>query len=173
MSFTPNFSVSQTTIAQDFTITDSSVGSDGSISARRVYLQLSDGTYLNYSGATTDYILFPLSDGSSIDIIGLLQVDYAISITVQWLNSGNTVLYTKTLSFCFTENDEQFMYGLCQAVSANQSILQDTNFVMNCFSLSMLVDYAQKAVETGNDITGSQNLLDLAQNYVNNESMYF
>ncbi len=172
MSFTPNFSVAQSTIATDFSISDDSIGSDGAISSRRVYLQLSDGSYLNYSGATTDYILFPLGN-STLDVVGLLQVDYAISITLQWLNSGNTVLYTKTLSFCFTENDEQQMYSLVQAISANQSILQDNNFVLNCFTLAMFVDYAQKAVETGNDISGSQNLLDLAQNYINNENLFF
>jgi hypothetical protein len=37
----------------------------------------------------------------------------------------------------------------------------------------MYVDYAQKAVETGNDIGTSQQLLSLAQEMITNSPIYF
>jgi hypothetical protein len=173
MAFTPAFSVSQTIDPTSFTITDNSVGSDGSIAARYVFLQLSDGTYLTPSGSLTDYISFPLSLGSSIDIIGLLVVDYAVSIKLQWLNNVGAVLYELSQSYCFVGNDEQFMYGLVQFIASNKGVLQDTSYVNNCFRIDMFTTFAQKSVETGNDIANAQDLLDYAQDMVNNQDKYF
>jgi hypothetical protein len=173
MSFDPNFSDSQTTVPQNFVTTDTSVGSNPSITDRQTLLQLSDNTYLNYSGATVNYIDFPLSLGSSIEIVGLLPVDYAISQTVKWLDSGGGTLYSKTLSFCFTENLEQFMYSLVMAIAANRGILQNTNYMSNCFAISMFTTYAQLAVETGNDIGSAQQLLDMATYMQQNQTNFF
>lgn len=172
MALTPSFSVAQGSNPQEFTLTDTSTGSDGAVVDRRIYIQLADGSYLVPTGTTTDYIPFPLSDGASITI-SVLTVDYAVSITVQWLDVSNAVLYTLSQSYCFTGNDEEFMYGLVQYMAANPQVLQNTNFIGNCFELNMYVDYAVKAVTEGNDINGAQYLLDLAQAMINNQSMFF
>jgi hypothetical protein len=174
MAFNPAFTVAQGIDPTSFTVIDSSTGSDPAIVNRNIYLQLSDGTYLTYNGAvsTPTPIPFPLSAGTSIDIVGILQVDYAISINVQWLGTGG-ILYELTQSYCFVGNDQAFMYGLVQSIAANQALLQNTNYITNCFELDMLVTYAQKAVETGNDIATAQMLLDLAQNMINNNTFFW
>ena len=173
MAFSPAFTVAQGIDATSFIITDTSTGSDGLITDRQIFLQKADGTYLTPTGSTTDYIDFPLSDGSSITLTGILAIDYALSITINWNNSGGTALYTLTQSFDFIGNDEQFMYGLVQGIAANRGILQNFNFVMNCFEISMYVDYSQNAVTTGNDIQSAQQLLSYAQNMINNSMTYF
>jgi hypothetical protein len=173
MALSPAFIIAPGTDVSGYTLTDTSTGSDGAIASRRIYNQTSIGTYIVPTGTITDYIPFPLSDGSSISVTEMLTVDYALSITVQWLDASNNVLYTLTQSFCFVGNDEQFMYGIVQGVSANNSILQNRNFILNCFRLAMFTTYAQKAVETGNDIYSSQILLSSAQGMINKSSAYF
>jgi hypothetical protein len=172
MAYVEDFSTAQTTDPDSFILTDTSTGTDVLIVNRRIYLQLSDGTYLVPEGTTTSYIPFPLSGGASITL-NVLNVDYAISIRVEWLNSLGVAIYSKTQSYDFTLHDEQFMYQLVQMFAANKALLQNTNFVDNCYELDMFVSFSVKSVETGNDITNAQFLLDLAQNMINNSTIYF
>lgn len=172
MPYTLAFTVSQGIDSQEFTVTDLSTGSDVAVVDRRITVTQSDGDTLVPSGTTTSYINFPFSDGASITI-DVLNVDYALAVKLEYLNVSGVVLYSLSQNYCFTGNDEDFDYSLTQFLVANQSLLQNTTYVTNRFTFRMLIDSATQAVEIGNDINGSQFLLDLAQNYVNNQSFYF
>jgi hypothetical protein len=173
MAFTQAFTVAQSIDATSFSVTDTSTGSDSAIAGRRIFPQLADGTYLLPTGNTSGYIDFPLSVGATIDIIGLLTIDYALSITINWVDVSGNTLYTLSQSYDFVGNDEDFMYGLVQGIAANRGILQNQNFIFNCFKISMYADYSQKSVETGDDIQSAQQLLSYAQDMINKSATYF
>lgn len=172
MAFTLAFIVTQGIDAKSFTVTDQSVGSDPAIVQRRITLTEANGTFLVPTGTSTTYINFPFSSGASITL-DVLNVDYALTVTLQYLDTNSNILYSLAQNYAFTENDEDFDYSLTQALVADQSLLQDTQYVMNRFTFRMLIDSASQSVTTGNDINSSQFLLDLAQDYVNNQSKFF
>jgi hypothetical protein len=172
MAFVPAFYTTQAIVATAFTLVDSSTGSDVAITQRRIYLYLADGTTLVPTGTTTAYIDFPLSDGGSI-LLNVLNVDYAISVTVQWLNVSNAVLYTLTQNYCFTANDEAFYFSLTTMQTSQPSIINDTNFFNNKSLLRLHIDSATQAVSKGNDVYKSQFCLNKAQNLINNQQDYF
>ncbi len=172
MAYTISFSVSQGIDSTSFTLTDLSSGSDSNVVSRRVVCTLNDGTTLVNPGITTSYTPFPFSDGASI-IMYVLSIDYAIAVNLQYCDVNGTVLYSLSQNYCFTGNDEQFDYSLTQQLVGNQSLLQDTNYVNNRFTLRMLIDSASKAVTVGNDINGGQFCLDLAQPMVDDQTKFF
>jgi hypothetical protein len=172
MALTPAITVSQEIGDESIlTITDESTGSDGAIAARRVYLQLADGSYLKPSGNTTDYILWAYAN-SSIDI-DVLGRDYAIFITVFWVNSSGNTLYSKSGNYLFTLYSEQFLYGLTQAQAANYPIIQDQNYYQNKGMLITEIDSASNAVSIGGDILAAQNCLDRAAYMIANQNDFF
>ena len=100
MSFVQNFTGAVSSgVPTSPTFTDTSVGSDNAIAKRRIYLLLADGTYAVPSGTTTDYSDWAYANPTIT--LNVLNQDTATSVTVQWLNSSNTVLYTKTIAFGF------------------------------------------------------------------------
>ncbi len=177
MAFDPSFTASQSAQSpSDFGLQDTSTGSDVAISTRGITLQLFDGTYMDANGvisSTNTPTPFPLADGTDITFSDVLPVDYAISVTMAWLDSGAIVLYSVTQTFCFKENGEDFDYGLTQSLAGNVSLLQNTNYVSNRFRFRMFLDAAQNAVTTGNDISSSQFCLNMTQEMIQNESFYF
>lgn len=172
MAFSLSFSVTQGVDSTAFTLIDTSTGSDINVVTRRITCTTMGGTILVPTGTTTTYILFPFSDGSPITV-SVLPIDYAMTIRLDYVDSVGTTLYSLSQNYCFTGNDDDFDYSLTQFLVGNQSLLQDTNYVMNRFTLRMLIDAANEAVVTGNDINGSQFLLDLAQNMISNQTLYF
>ncbi len=172
MAYTLAFAVTQGVDSTSFTLFDASSGSDVNVVTRRITCTTQGGDTLVPTGTTTTYIQFPFSDGSSISV-SVLPIDYAMTVKLDYVDVVGTVLYSLSQNYCFTGNDDDFDYSLTQFLVGNQSLLQDTTYVMNRFTFRMLVDAASEAVTTGNDINSSQFLLDLAQNYVNNQAMYF
>lgn len=172
MSFNPNFSVSQTIGAPSIIIlTDTSTGSDVGITQRRVYLQLSDNTYLVPTGTTTNYIVWNYAD-SSIEI-DVLNQDEAVSITVQWLSVTNVVLYSKKNLALFSMYNKIFFSGLQGRQASTPNITQDENYYTNRSILWGHIVSAMNAVEIGIDIYGAQNSIDKATYMINNQSEFF
>jgi hypothetical protein len=102
MSFVPAFAVSQNVGSPSLlVITDTSTGSDSSITERRVYLKNAAGQYVVPSGTTTDYILWSISDPSiAIDV---LSSDMALQIRVDWVDISN-IRITQDGNFRITED---------------------------------------------------------------------
>jgi len=170
MPLTPLFTVSQPN-ATTIRITDTSTGADAAITQRRVYLQQADGSYLVPTGTTTDYIEWNYLD-ASIDI-DVLTTDYALLILVQWLNVGNTPLYSKNGLYGFTWYNEAFLLSLTQYQQNNPSILQDTNYVNNKSKMRELVDSGDQSIIKGNDITNGQENYDEASYFRSNQNLFF
>lgn len=172
MPIIPNFTASVNYSTNNILhLEDTSTGTDVAIAKRRVTLQKSDGTYLVTSGTTTTYMDWSLSF-NFIDL-NVLDRDYALNITVQWLNSSNTVLYTKTLLFDFTTYSELFYYSLTQYQTANPNIINDTKFYTNKLKLRTCIDEANQAISVGSDIQSSQAALNRAKFFIDNPTIFF
>ena len=172
MPFVPNFTASQYSGTPSvITLTDTSTGSDVTIVSRRVYLLQANGTFLVPAGNTTDYILWDLVDPSiSIDV---LSQDSALSITVQWMSAGNTVVTSKTISFAFTAYNETFYYGLTESQVANSNLTASTNWYQTKLILRVEIDSADQAIIFASDIYSAQAALNRATFISTNQSFFF
>ena len=171
MPLTPNFTASQNYGTPSvITLTDTSTGSDGTIAKRRVYMLQANGTYLVPTGTTTSYVDWALVD-TSINLDVLAQ-DSALSITVQWLTSGNVVVQSKTTSFAFTAYNETFYYGLTESQVANSNLTASTNWYQNKMTLRVELDSATQAISFASDIFSAQSALNRAT-YISTNSNFF
>jgi len=172
MSLTPNFTASQSSGTPSIiTLTDTSTGSDVTIAKRRVYLLQANGTFLVPAGTTTDYIDWNLAQ-ASIDL-NVLSQDSALSITVQWLTSGNVVVTSKTTSFAFTAYNETFYYGLTESQVANSNLSASTNWYQTKLILRVEIDSADQAITFASDIYSAQAALNRATFISTNQALFF
>lgn len=172
MPLSPAFTISQSALSPGvITATDTSGGADVSVTQRRIFFQTSQGTYLVQSGTTTQYEPWPLADVS--DSWNVLTSDQALSITVQWLDVSNTVLYTLTQVFCLPQYNKNFFYFLIQQQALTPSIIQDSNYFSNLSTYWMNITGAIQAIEIGADVSASQNCLSRATYMMDNQQMFF
>lgn len=172
MPFSPSFTISQTALNPALIIAeDTSVGSDVLIVGKRITFTTAMGTTLVESGVTTSYNTWPTADNP--DSFDVLTEDFALSILVQWVNSGGTALYSSTQSYCLAYYNKQFMYYLVQQQSLTPGIVQDSNYFSNLATFWTTIVGAVNAVEIGNDIAASQNMLNKGTYMRNNQSLYF
>lgn len=172
MAISPSFTASQNSGTPNIIfLTDTSTGSDVTIAKRRVYLLQSDGTYLVPAGTTTNYIEWALVD-TTISLNVLIQ-DTALSITVQWLTSGNVLVASKTTSFAFTAYNETFYYGLTESQVANSNLTASTNWYQTKMILRVELDSAYQAISFASDIFSAQAALNRATFISTNQSYFF
>lgn len=172
MAFDPNFTVTQNygSIA-DFTIIDTSTGTDLTITDRRIYLRKSNATYLTPAGSTTNYITWLIS-GNQLVITDILDIDYALDITVEYY-AGATIIYTKTILTLFTAYSELFLRILTQAQAGNNKLLDNDNFWYKKIKLRTLVDDATQAVALINDQTIATYCLNEAKDITDNIELFY
>lgn len=155
MAIVPNFSISQTVgLPSKVTLADTSTGSDGAITQRRVYLRKPDGTFLVPSGVSTEYIPWPYADSSIT--IDALDTDYGLDPIVQWLNVSNVVLYDKTIPAGLTLYNETYLYRLTQMFSGNPLLINDDDFFGRMSSVRTVVDSGNQAISFAEDIFSAQ-----------------
>ena len=172
MSFTPSFACAQSPTSFNIVVvSDTSTGTDSNITQRRVYVENAFGSYLVPSGTTTDYTQWPIST-STINL-NILTQSTACTITVEWLDSGDNVLYTSTSTFCFRYYLNAFGYYLSQLIAANPDILKDTNFFTNYATFWSLLKGAINAIEFAGDVANSQEQLNMATQMQNQENLFF
>lgn len=172
MAISANFTASQTIGSPSIiNLEDTSTGSDASISARRIYLRKYDGNYLVPSGTSTSYIEWPYADSTTE--VDVLDKDYALEITIAWVNSVGANLYTKTTLYVFTLYSEEFYYGLTQDQAGAINIVQDANYYRNKMILRVEIDSANQAVSLGSDQAAAQWCLERAKQMIDNENFYF
>jgi len=172
MPLSPNFTASQNSGTPNLIfLTDTSTGSDGTITKRRIYLLQSDGTYLVPAGTATNYIEWALVDVTTS--LNVLIQDTALSITVQWLTSVNVVVATKTTSFAFTAYNETFYYGLTESQVANANLTASTNWYQTKMILRVELDSAYQAISFASDIFSAQAALNRATFISTNQSYFF
>lgn len=141
---------------------DTSTGSDGTITSRRIYVSDKDNNFLVESGTTTEYEVWalPLSDDITLE---LLTKDMALKIVVQWLNVSNGVVYDYTISAeGFVEYNEEFDYELTQMLTGNPALLGDNAFWDNKSKLRTLIDAGNQAILNAADLSNAQLCYDEA-----------
>ena len=153
-------------------IADTSTGTDAAIASRRVTILKSDGTTLVPSGTSTSYVNFPLSDGST-KTISVLDKDYAVAITVDWVNSGGSVLYTTTTIYGFYYYANSFYQTLLQAQVSNPNLLANKNWLDGISALWTYIDGAANAISLMGDITNAQLMLGKAYWLYNNLNLFY
>lgn len=173
MPLTVNFTLSQILgNPSGIVLNDTSTGTDVAVTQRRIYLQKYDGTYLVPSGTLTSYIAWPLGVSTSITI-NPLDKDYALSVLVQWLNVGNTVLYSKTILSVFNMYASTLDDFLISGQQANPSKINDTNYYLNRIKLRVAINDAINSISDMSDITNSQQACDRGNYFVDNQSNLF
>lgn len=174
MPLSVSFSISQSALTPGaITATDTSTGSDPSVTQRRIFFQTSQGQYITTSGVSSSSAYEQWAYADSSETWDILDEDSALAITVQWLDVNNTILYTLTQLYCLAEYNKQFFYYLVQQQAITPSILQDTNYAANMATYWMNITAAIQAVEIGADISASQNCLNRATNMMQNQNYYF
>ena len=172
MPLSPSIAVSQSALTpSNVTIVDDSSGSDGAIASRRVYIQTATGTYLVESGTTTDYEVWAYADISiTLDV---LTQDECVNILVQWLNSGESVLYSYENQYALAEYNKQFLATLVAAQGLTPGMVQDTNYSGNIAIFWTNIIAGINQVEFAGDIAGGQDCFSRATYMRLNQSMYF
>ena len=172
MPINPSFTASQNSgLPSTIVLTDTSTGTDVTITKRRVFLLQSNGEYLVPSGTSTSYVDWALVNQSiSLDV---LSQDTALTITVQWLSSTNVVVATKTISFAFTAYNETFYYGLTEDQVANPNLISSTDWYQNKMILRVELDSASQAIAFASDIVSAQSALNRATYLSTNSNFFF
>jgi hypothetical protein len=172
MSFSPDFIASQTLgNPSNINLTDNSTGSDVNISSRNVYFTNSLNNTLVQNGTTTNYEIWGLSiNPISFDV---LEKDYALNITVDWVDSSNAILYSITKLYGFTMYNETFDYQLTQVLSGNPLVINDNDFFKNKSQLRLCIDSGNQALDMAQDIFAAQQCYDRATNLRLNSPYFF
>ena len=173
MALTPNFSSSESlSTLENVTFLDTSSGSDGTLTERRIYCRLANGNYLTTAGESTTsaYEVWDINDTSIT--LALLTQSTTSSVTVQWM-TGSAVTYTKTILTIWDLYDYLFAFQLIQSQTATPTIISDSNYYSNFFKLITNIWNAESAVSYGNDLYSSQSSLNVNQNLINNSNLYF
>lgn len=174
MPLSVSFTISQSALnPAGVTATDTSTGVDAAVTQRRIFFQNSQGQYVTTSGTTdaSAYEAWAYADTS--ETWELLEEDLAVTVTVQWLNVSNAVLYTLTQVYCLPQFNKQFFYYLVQNQALTPSVLQDTNYAANMAAYWTYITGAIQAIEIGADVAASQNCLNRATEMMQNQNMYF
>jgi hypothetical protein len=149
---------------------DTSSGTYGSITQRRIYVSDCTGTYLTGDGSV-QYTEWPLADLSiQLDI---LSEDTAVSVRVDWLDVSNVVVESVTEQFPCSEFNRQFFYYLLESQGLTPGIYQDLSYVQNLVSLFAGIVGGDEAVERYNDISNAQNCYNRATALRQNQALAF
>lgn len=173
MPLSPNFSSSEslTTLA-NVTFLDTSTGSDGTITTRRIYVRLSNGNWLTTAGESTTSAYESWSYADASITLALLSSSTTANVTVEWY-AGAVLTYTKTILTIWDLYDYVFAFELIQSQTATPSIIQDNNYYDNFFKFITNIWSAESSVTYGDDLYSSQSCLNSNQNLINNSDLYF
>ena len=165
MAFVPNFSISQSLGTPNIcTFTDTSTGSDSAITGMKIYMLKADDTYL------VDGLNWALGTQREVN---RLNRDYALYVTVNWLDGSLNILYTKSYAVDFTAYTSNFINELTQQETALPSIEFTVEYFESKGQLQTLLDDSNQAIALGADYKKSQVFLDQAYYIINNKNRFF
>jgi len=174
-TFAQSFSATQVLgLPSKIYLEDTSTGTDGAITARKVYITNAAGEYLvagaalSVASAYTSWAI-----GSTTTNIDVLTTDMALYVRVDWVNVSGTVLYTKTTLYGFYQYTQTFLLTLTKNQVINPQILNDANYWEDKSKLHTLLKDAENAVSVGGDIYSAQNSLDLATYLMSNSQFFY
>ncbi len=148
-------------------LTDTSTGSDVTITERRISLiTYNPSITLIPAGTATTYIVWPLAD-LSITLNDILPKDYALNVKVEWITQTpdpNSV-YTKTGLYLFESYNMLELGGIItERMARDPNIVRDTDFITSFFAFYANIIGARISVGLLNDIFKAQYCLELATN---------
>lgn len=161
MSFSPSFVTSQVLgYPSVVNFLDNSSGSNGAITGRRIYMQTSAGIFLVPTGTSTDYTVWALANTTTA--VDALDMDYGLRVVVEWVDVSGTAIYSSTQILGFTLYNEQFSYGLVQALTGNPALINDSPYFKNMGDLRTEIDGGNQAIIFAADIFSAQQCYDRA-----------
>ena len=167
MAFAGKFTISQTSDPSVIKLTDTSVGSDGTITGRTVRLYRADGTL--FSGPTAWAI------GDATVTLAILEKDIALNVVVDWLvpspGAGNTYVFSQI--FAFIMYGEYMAYKLTQLQTSNPAVITDTDYRTNKMRLRVDLDSAVNAINFGADLYAAQTCIDDYNFMILNQKNFF
>lgn len=173
MPLVPDFTAEQLSNLTSVLVTDTSTGSDVTIVTCRVFFQKWNGSYLVPPDVLTDYIPFAYSAGVTEQIDDLLDKSYALSVTVQWLNSVPEVVYTKTLLYGYSAHIKYGLYQLTQYQISNNNLLKMRNYQSAKLATWDAVLSGDNAVTEGTDITNAQRCYDTGTYLISHPELFY
>lgn len=164
MPITPSFAIIPSNSPSLVILSDTSTGSDVTLTSRTVYIYQSDGTLF------VPAVTWAIADSSiTLDI---LSSDEALNIRVDWATTIPAA-YTYSKINAFVKYGQQFIYSQTQAQTANPSIAQDQNFYQNKLQLLCEVLSAQNAIDTGGDQFAASLCIARGTYLIQNSNMFF
>lgn len=170
---TPNFTSTESLASPNLvTFTDTSVGTDLTLTTRRIYIKLANGNWLTTAGESTTsaYETWNYSDASIQ--LNLLSQSTTGRVTVEWY-AGATLTYTKIILMEWDLYDYLFGFELIQSQTATPGIIQDQNYYSNFFKFITNIWCSESAVTYGDDLYSSQSALNKNQELITNDDLYF
>ncbi len=162
MAFSAAFSVSLIGTST-LLFTDTSTGSDATITERRIYLYKYDNTTIVPDGVTTDYIPWPIAD-TTITLTDILAGrDYAINQDVIWVTATPDPGSTYEAEVLQLYDANAYVFGgtlLAQRLARNPLQTNDNNFDMNEAIFMCNISQSENAVLTLQNIGLAQAALD-------------
>ena len=155
---TPNFNATQE-LGNPTVINfqDTSDGSDNDVEYRNIYIRLGNGEYIvQESNTTTNYTEWLYNPSVLSTSFELLTKDVAVEITMDWVDSSSAVLYTKSITFRFTNFNENFDYALTQNLTGNPLLINDNDFFANKSELRTCIDSGNHAFDLVGDLFSAQ-----------------
>lgn len=169
-----NFSTSESLgTPSNITFTDTSQGVDNTLTVRKIYVRLANGSYVLSGGAETTTrtaIDWNINDVSTT--LTLISQSTTASVQVDWL-AGSTIVYTKTALQTWDLYDYLFGLELIQSQTATPSIIQDSSYYSSFFQFITNIWNAETANTYGNDLYSSQASLNRNQYLINNSDLFF
>jgi len=173
MALTPNFSATESLADNnEITLTDTSTGTDGTITTRRVYIELSNGNWLTEDGESTTVAYETWAYADSSIVLDVLTQSTACTITVEWY-AGATLTYTKTEEFCFNLYDYLAALQILQGNTSSPDQVTDTQYYNNLVQFLVNIFNEENAITYGGDIYSSQGAMNRNQLLIDNEAYYF
>jgi hypothetical protein len=166
MSFTASFTITPNGTGSGFTIADTSVGSDGSITDRTIYLYTASNALL------VPAIDFPLSAGSSITI-SPLTTDIALTVVVTWNYTGGVAEYTYNLIYAFVQFGLLFLQTLTQTQISNPLIINDQNWISSKLGIFLEIQSALNAINVGQSVGSAQSCIARYNQTIANQNIIF
>jgi len=145
------------TVAWD---TGSSVNDfSGGVTSVTLPVEGMDYNYWSYSDSTVDY--------------DLLDKDYALKITVSWLDGDGATIYSTSGEYGLTSYNEDFDYDLTTILASNPLLINDNSFKENKTNLRLFIDSGDNAILRSSDIVSAQQCYTEATNIRLNSIYYF
>jgi hypothetical protein len=121
--------------------------------------------------AGQNYNYWPYAD-STISL-SVLDKDYALAVTVNWLSDTNAVLYTQTILTYFSMYNDEFDYSLTSLEASDPMYIASTNWYNYRIKYRVEIDNAEQAISLASSIGNAQASLDRATYIMENQSLYF